>query len=186
MWDFLRAMLYRVRSGWFFDLWHVLPLTLLPTIVICVTVVLRDLGQKKASLLTYTEHTLKKNWTFKKGYGRRANRTMPSWKSPISGCPEKGSSLLWITCVYPLYLNICFSRSRATAAVSRQRWCLVSGQKPHASEERVWARTETVAVSFTHLQSENTLYFPTSLHHGKITLETLKGIKSNFLPLPLN
>lgn len=71
-------MLYTVRSGWFLDLWHVLPFTLLPTIVVCIAVVLRDLGQKKASLLTYTEHTLKKKRTLKKSYGTRASRTMPS------------------------------------------------------------------------------------------------------------
>lgn len=179
----LRAMLYTVRSGCFFDLCHVLPFTLLHIIVICTAVVLRDLGQKKASPLTYTEQ---KNRTLKKGYGTRASRTMPSWKSPISGCPEKGSSLLWITCVYPPLSEHLLTQEQSCCCCEQTK--VVLGFWPEATcfRRKVWPRAETVAVTFTHLQTENTPYFPISLHHRKITLETLKWIKSNFLPLPLN
>lgn len=186
MWGFLKAMLYTVRSGWFLDLWHVLPFTLLPTIVICIAVVLRDLGQKKASLLTYTEHTLKKNRTLKKSYGTRASRTMPSWKSPITtGCPEQASSLLWITRVCPPLSEPLLHQEQNCCCCEQTK--VVLGFWPEATHFRsVWPRAETVAVTFTHLQTENTPYFPTSLYHGKITLEALKWIKSNFLAFPID
>lgn len=49
-----------------------------------------------------------------------------------------------------------------------------------------WPRAEMVAATFTHLGTENTPCFPTSSYHGKIILEALKWIKSNFLPLPID
>jgi len=58
-------VLYTVRRGWLVDLWHALPFRQLPSIVICTAVVLRDLYQKRASLVTYSVHTLKKNSTQK-------------------------------------------------------------------------------------------------------------------------
>lgn len=111
---------------------------------------------------------------------------MSSWKSPpTTGCPEQASSPLWVTRVHTPLSEFCSPRSRTAAAVSRQR---VLGFWPEATHFRrkVWPRAETVAVTFIHLQTENTPCFPNSLYHGKITLEALKWIKSNFLPLPID
>lgn len=159
MWGLLKAMLYTVRNGSFFDLWQVLPFTLFPIIFICIAVILRDLCQKKASLLTYTEHILKKNRTLKKSYGTKASRTMPSWESPIAtGCPEKGSSLLWITGVYSPLSEHLPPQEQSCCCCCCEQTKVVLGFCPEATcfRRQVWPRAETVAVTFTHLQTENT------------------------------
>lgn len=114
---------------------------------------------------------------------------MPSWKSPIpTGCPEKGSSLLWITRVYPPLHQHLLPQEQSCCCCCEQTKMVVFGFWPEAIRFRrkVWPKAETVAVSFTHLQIKNTPYFPTSLYHGKITLEALKWLKSNFLPPPVD
>lgn len=114
---------------------------------------------------------------------------MPRWKPLVATeCPEKGSSLLWITCVYPPLSEHLLPQEQSCCCCEQTKLMLDFWPEDTRFRRKVWPRAETRAVAdtFIHLQTENTPHFPNSLYHGKIALEALKWIKSNFLPLPVD
>lgn len=191
MWVFLKAMLYRIRSGWFFDLWHINQRTFHITSYTCYlhcTSFKRPGSEKSFPSYTHGIHTQEKQDSQKglwhKGQQCHAHLKITSFR--MSRGWARCSSLLWITHVYPPLSKHLLPQEQSCCCCQQTK--VVLGFWPEATcfRRKIWPRAEAVAVTFTHLQTENTPYFPTSLHHGKITLETMKWMKSNFLLLPIN